>query len=257
MPSIACDALGSSPPVRTALSVTSFNIGNGLVRPNDLVDFLRTASVDVIGLQEVAPEQAAALELIAPLYPFQVVRGTGFSGRALLCRYPIQDEEWLELSPGRPDLHATIDVNGTSVHLSVAHPPPPRLGRRGVNFDATTTAQIERLAALAVSASPAILLGDFNSSPRHPMYAHLAAAGLRDSYRTAGAGRGATFPLRLGLTRWGDHGLTRIPLFPIVRFDYIWHTRELVALDAWVSGGMGSDHRPVSTRLGFSALSPG
>jgi vancomycin resistance protein VanJ len=35
----------------------------------------------------------------------------------------------------------------------------------------------------------------------------------------------------------------------VARVDYIWHTPDLVALEAWVGADAGSDHLPVLARL--------
>jgi hypothetical protein len=40
-----------------------------------------------------------------------------------------------------------------------------------------------------------------------------------------------------------------VPLPPLARVDYIWHTPDLKTLDAWVERGVGSDHRPVFARI--------
>src|SRR5215211_7030147 len=196
----------------TSFVVMTYNIGNGMVRPARLVRCLIESGADVIGLQELDEAQAAAIgrETIER-FPYQIVRGTGFSGRGLLSRFPIVGHEWLELSPVRPDLRVAVAMEGTDVTVVVAHPPPPRLSRRGIVFDRTTVAQIERLGEIVRSAGPAVLVGDLNMTSRHPMYARLVESGLRDAHRTSGAGRGATFPARPGRIQRFDHPFSWVP----------------------------------------------
>jgi endonuclease/exonuclease/phosphatase (EEP) superfamily protein YafD len=227
----------------------TFNIGNGLISPDQLVTMLRASAADLIGLQEVSAGQAEALVRVADLYPYRELRGTGFSGRAVLSRLPITDSEWVDLADGRPDLQTVIDLNGIPLTLIVAHPPPPRPNRRGMIFDAQTVAQIDRLAAIAVAAAPAVLVGDFNLTARNPSYKRLRATGLVDAFFVAGTGPGSTFPLRTGHTRWGRLPLSMLPLPSIARIDYVWHTPDLITQRAWVGGRGGSDHRPVLARL--------
>jgi endonuclease/exonuclease/phosphatase family metal-dependent hydrolase len=228
----------------------TYNVGNGLASPARLVTFLRASGADVVGLQEVNAAQAGAIvDGTSDVYPYQIVRGTGFSGRGLLSRHPIGKHEWLCLVPDRPDLRVAVDLLGASVQLVVAHPPPPRLRRTGVVFDAVTIAQIDRLAETVSGSVPVILLGDFNMTMRHPSYARLVAAGFVDAYRAAGVGRGATFPVRPGRMRRLNHRLSWVPLPPIVRVDYVWHTTDFATLNAWVGAGAGSDHLPVLARL--------
>ncbi len=233
-----------------ALTVMTYNVGNGLAPPARLVAFLRRASTDLIGLQEVDAAQAAAIASeLAEDYPHQVLTGTGFSGRGLLSRLPILEHEHLHLSPDRPDLRAVVDYGGQTATILVAHPPPPRLSRQGVVFDLATIRQIEQLAVTAVETAPAVLLGDFNMTAGNPIYAWLESLGLVDAFLTSGVGRGVTFPVRLGKTRRINHRLSWLPLPPMARIDYIWHSGNLTSLAAWVGAGAGSDHLPVLARL--------
>jgi endonuclease/exonuclease/phosphatase (EEP) superfamily protein YafD len=240
-----------------AFTAMTFNVGNGLIVPERLTALLRASAADLIGLQEVDMRQAEALTWVADAYPYQAIRGTGFSGRALLSRYPILDVEWLHFSDARPDLRTVVRLFDTRITVLVAHPRPPRPGRHGVIFDSETLNQIERLVGLAASSAPAVLLGDFNLTPRHPAHARLLASGLVDAFLTAGSGHGSTFPLRPGRTRWGSLPFAWLPLPSFARIDYIWHTPDLVTRRAWVGSRGGSDHRPVLARLLLPATDPG
>jgi vancomycin resistance protein VanJ len=235
---------------REAIAVMTYNVGNGLAPTVRLLEHLRASEVDVIALQEVDAEQAAAITGgIADLYPYQVVQGTGYSGRGLLSRHPIVSHQWFHLSPDRPDLGAEIDYSGARITFVVAHPPPPRLRWRGVTFDLTTVSQIDQLAEIVAGIAPAVLLGDLNLTVRNPSYARLVDAGLVDAYRDAGVGRAATFPIRPGRMRLINQRISWMPLHPITRIDYIWHTQDLATLSAWVGSDGGSDHLPVLARL--------
>ncbi len=237
------------------LTVMTYNVGNGLAPPARLVEFLRRTDTDLIGLQEVDAAQAAAIAgELAEEYPHQVLAGTGFSGRGLLSRFPIVEHEQLHLSPERPDLRAVVEYGGQAATILVAHPPPPRIGRQGVVFDLTTIRQIERLAVTAVETAPAVLLGDFNMTTGNPIYAWLESLGLVDAYVSAGVGRGVTFPVRLGKARRLNHRLSWLPLPPMARIDYIWHSGNLTSLAAWVGTGAGSDHLPVLARLSLPVV---
>jgi endonuclease/exonuclease/phosphatase family metal-dependent hydrolase len=233
-----------------SFTVLTYNVGNGLAEASRLASFVRDSGADIIGLQEIDAHQAAVLnDAAAEVYPYRILLGSGFSGRGLLSKFPILDEEWHEWSPGRPDLRVVLDVAGRPTTVVVAHPPPPRIGRQGIVFDPGTVAQIDRLAEITVAAPSARLLGDFNMTSRHPSYAQLTLAGLVDAYLTAGAGYGSTFPLRPGRMRRFNHRMSWVPLPSFARVDFIWHTVDLSAVAAWVKRGAGSDHRPVFARL--------
>lgn len=234
------------------LTAMTYNVGNGLARPVPLVALLRASGADVVGLQEVSAAQADAIRRdLRDIFPYQAMYDAGFAGKALLSRYPLVLQERLDLHPARPDLRAVIDVGVTQLTVIVAHPVPPRLGRRGLVFASDVAAQISALAALAVAGSPALLIGDFNFTPRNPLYRHLTTMGLHDAFGVAGRGRGWTLPTRIGSSSRINHRVQRVPLLPVVRVDYIWYTAPLVVKAAWVGPDAGSDHLPVLARLAF------
>ena len=226
------------------------NLGNGLASPRRLASFVRAAGAGIVGLQEVDSEQAEEIEHeLAASFPYRALYGTGFSGRGLLSRYPIVDLEQLHLADDRPDLLARLALPSQELTVIVAHPPPPRMGLNGVTFDPETEAQIDSLLALAVEQGGTIILGDFNMTPRNPAYERLDSAGLVDAFKSAGAGSGATFPVRPGRMRSINHRMHWVPLPAVTRIDYIWHTPDIQAVDAWVGLNVGSDHLPVVARL--------
>jgi endonuclease/exonuclease/phosphatase family metal-dependent hydrolase len=234
----------------SGFTVLTYNVGSGLALPDRLVSFLRESGADVIGLQEVDPDQAAAITAgTTDIYPYRIVRGTEFSGRGLLSRHPIVHEVWHELSVDRPDLQAVVDIAGNPVSFVVAHPPPPRIGRRGVIFQPETLAQIDRLAEIVSEEPPGVLLGDFNMTVRHPSYTRLVQSGLVDAYLAATGRGGRTFPLRPGKMQKLNHRMSWVPLPAFARVDYIWTTPDIQTVDAWVEHGAGSDHRPVFARM--------
>jgi endonuclease/exonuclease/phosphatase family metal-dependent hydrolase len=230
----------------------TYNVGNGMAEPNRLADLLREMNADVVGLQELAAPQAQVLATaLANVYAHQVLLPAGFAGKGLLSRYPILHQEQLALYADRPDLRVVVDVMGLPLNILVAHPPPPRIVGRRLTFPAEAIAQLDALSALALEHAPGVLLGDFNMTPRNPVYARFIAAGLVDSFASAGSGRGLTLPRRVGQSSRFEHRLHRVPLRPVARVDYIWHTPELNAEMAWIGNDAGSDHLPVLARIGL------
>ena len=60
------------------LTVMTYNVGAGLAAPLRLVELLRQSGADIIGLQELAPEQGEAIaDLLGRDYPHQVPHATG------------------------------------------------------------------------------------------------------------------------------------------------------------------------------------
>jgi endonuclease/exonuclease/phosphatase (EEP) superfamily protein YafD len=243
--------LDPPPEGATVITVMTYNLGDGLARPEKLVPLIRETGADIVGLQEVNPETEAALATeLTDLYPYQALYGLGIPGKGLLSRYPILRSDLLELNPGRPDLRAVVDVDGAPVTVIVAHPPPPRLERTGIRQRPGTAAQVDGLVAtVAAVEGPLLVLGDFNVTRLHDAYRRLQAAGLRDVYRLAGRGAGFTTPTRLAKLAERGNRLGDLPLPPLLRIDYVWVSVHWQPLEAWVGDDAGSDHLPVVARL--------
>jgi endonuclease/exonuclease/phosphatase family metal-dependent hydrolase len=243
-----------------SLIVMTYNVGNGRARPDRLVQVLRASGADLVGLQELCAAQAEALAAqLSDEYPHQSLYPDGFAGKALLSRFPLLEAEQIHLYPGRPDLHATVDIASIQLQIIIAHPPPPVLGRSGFQFNLLTRRQLETLVDLTVRRQPAILLADLNLTSYQREYATLRAAGLRDAFLEVGNGKGNTLPRRLG--PWKrflrlNRLLSWLPMFPLLRVDYILYTGQLAATECWVGEDAGSDHLPVLARLAFNGTKP-
>jgi endonuclease/exonuclease/phosphatase family metal-dependent hydrolase len=232
------------------LTIATLNIGNGLAPPRRVISFLRESGADVIGLQELASSQADAIasELIEA-YPYQELHPRGIQGKGLLSCYPLTQVSHLQLIRERPDLRASVAVEGVSLSVLVAHPPPPSFHWKGLRHTEETRTQVATLAELTVSSAPAVLLGDFNMTVQHAPYADLVAAGLVDAFHAAGHGRGNTLPTRIGYVRRVRRSLGWARLIPVLRVDYIWITPDIAVEAAWVGRDVGSDHLPVLARV--------
>jgi endonuclease/exonuclease/phosphatase family metal-dependent hydrolase len=228
----------------------TLNAGNGLIRPEDFVRWLKTHGTDIVGIQELDADQAAALQSgLQAEYPFQVLYGNGFEGRGLLSRYPLLDHDLPYLRPDRFDLRARVATPETVVSVLVAHPLPPRPTLRGITVNPHTSTHIDGMSRMALASAPAVILGDLNMTMRNPMYARLRDAGLIDAFMASGRGAGRTFPVRPGKMRSINHRMHWVPLPALTRIDYIWLTPELTSHRCWVGPDNGSDHLPVLAEI--------
>jgi endonuclease/exonuclease/phosphatase (EEP) superfamily protein YafD len=220
-----------------AFRVLFFNVGNGVLTPERLKSAVEQSKADLIGLAELTATQADAVRSLTETYPYQFLNGAGIPGKGLLSRVPLRDPELIELHPGRPDIRAYVrpgaEPDSPEVQVIVAHPPPQPTQRRN--------AQLRALRQLATTGEPSLLMGDFNMVQAQAAYRRYVVAGLIDAFREAGAGRGFTYPVRRAGWR----------LRPLIRIDFIWHTRHLRAERAWVGADYGSDHLPI-----FADLTP-
>ena len=232
------------------LTVMTYNVGAGLASSLRLVEALGQSGADIIGLQELAPEQGAAIaDLLGEEYPHQALHPTGIPGKGIISRFPVHETSLLDLHPGRPDLQAIIDAPGGDLTVIVAHPPPPRFGRNRLIHSALANEQIGRIVSVATRGVPAVLLTDFNRVGWQAAYRQLRGAGLIDAFGTAGRGLGFTLPTRVSHLAYRGHPLGEIPLPPLLRVDYVWHTAHFRAVDSWIGANAGSDHLPVLAEL--------
>jgi vancomycin resistance protein VanJ len=223
------------------LTIMTYNTGCGLVEPDNLVAALLASNADIIALEETTPEEVPLLDAaLSEAYPYRVLYGYGIPGIGLLSRYPIVEHELFDLSARIfPYLRARLDVEGRPLTLIAAHPPPPGFDRRRISYATPGRPDFPLLADVAVSNSPTLLIGDFNTSDQSESYRQLTEAGLRDAFREAGWGFGLTFPA----------SGANISLPPLVRIDYIWYTPDFRAMRAWTGPDAGSDHLPVMAQL--------
>lgn len=221
-------------------NVMTFNVGNDRTRPEELVKLCRASDLSIIGLQELTDRQAQFIgRELQDIFPYQTLYGEGIPGKGLLSRYPITEVRQLHLYHHRPDLLGVVEVAGKLLRVIVVHPLPPRFHRKGLSFTEDTHLHVANLTELASSGEPTLLMGDFNMLNWDKRHARLSQAGLVDVFKQVGQGYGHTLPRKLGAIR----------AFPFMRVDYIWITRHLTPLAAWVGPYSGSDHLPVMARL--------
>lgn len=237
-------------PTSSKITVMTYNVGAGLALPLRLVEVLRASNADIIGIQELAPEQGAAIaEHLLAVYPHQVLHPTGIPGKGILSRFPLHETGLLDLHPGRPDLQAIVDAPCGNLTVIVAHPPPPRFGRNRLLQTALANEQMASITAVASGGAPAVLLTDFNRVGWQAAVRQLRNSGLIDAFGAAGRGPGFTLPTRLSHLAYRGHPLGDFPLPPLLRVDYVWHTTHFRATDSWIGASAGSDHLPVLAEL--------
>lgn len=233
------------------ITVMTANVGAGLARFEEVAAAIREADADIVALQELPREQGERLAAAcADRYAASASFGDGNEGRGILCRYPLVSAHTVEIATGRPDVVATVDVDGLELTLVVAHPRPQKLTPGGLFFAFGSLRQMLRLGRNTADSAPAVLLGDLNMTPRHPGYRRLRQLGLVDAFGAAGDGLGLTFPTRVGISKWStNERVARSKVVPLVRFDYVWCTPDIAVEAAWVGPDTGSDHAPVLARL--------
>jgi endonuclease/exonuclease/phosphatase (EEP) superfamily protein YafD len=236
-----------------AFRVLTLNVGAArrLDRPDAVVRAVRATAPDVVCLVEARADALKTIGLpLRDVYPYQAASETVF----VLSRFPLSDSRTRVLRTGAHDsLKVTAEVDHhliglTAVHLRRADAYPglkqggASLLRAAQGFSTEERdAAVGELARLLHDEGGAqVLVGDFNMTPTSHSHRVLTSV-LEDAFGQVGW-VGHTYPTTL-------RSLSVPITLPLIRIDYIFHTRDLLVQRAWVGPNSGSDHLPVIADL--------
>lgn len=239
-----------TPPVQSpgvSFSVLTFNLQGATDSLQSLATAIEEADADIVGVQELSRAAADHFEaVLGEKYPYFALhpQDNPTHGQGVLSRYPIlSDTYWQndQLDRALGHMRAEIDLSGSTVVIYNTHPTPPFSLAWGLNLTAHSSSVAELLRRTAEETGPVLMVGDFNMTDQFAEYQQITgSAGFADAFREVGdVGFGFTFPAG-----------NRLPLPPLIRLDYVFHSRELQAHEArvWRRSG-ASDHLPVFARL--------
>lgn len=239
----------SAPPTR--FRILTFNAGGNTGAPEvtRVEQTVGRLNADVVALQELTPETLARLRgSLARRYAYS----QGEWPAIVFSRFPIRAGSSLSFpSRGSDAQRVEIDIAGRTLIVFNMHITRPgheldgRLTRLRLAGEYDPTARDTHAALVHRQAGsapgPCVVVGDLNATEwSHPY--RLLGTTLVDAFREAARGWGNTYRVSLGRGRWQ----LRVPL---VRIDYIFHSRHLVSLGARTGPGSGSDHLPVVADL--------
>jgi endonuclease/exonuclease/phosphatase (EEP) superfamily protein YafD len=209
------------------LRVMTWNLELGSKAVETTVEGIRDADADLVALQELTPEVAAAIEADGELvrrYPYRILEAAdGVDGMGLLSTRPLlvrgSERDPLILRAG------LLLEDDTVVEVFNVHPYPPGIrtvARLPVSLD--TRRRDEELSVIGARVAAlddpaaALVLGDLNTAPTEPAFGSVAG-GLADAHAVASSGPGFTWRpsslegLHIGLLRI-DHVLSGARLAP-------------------------------------------
>ncbi|MGE0325986.1 MAG: endonuclease/exonuclease/phosphatase family protein [Polyangiaceae bacterium] len=242
--------------IRSDLRVATYNLLGFNQATESTIRELRLAQADLVSLQELNPEMAAAIEReLAADFPYRRLDPReGVYGGGVLSRWPLEKVETnLERVDGWLGTPIVSRVNNAerSLYFVQFHTAsgPARFKAR--------ERQAEALRDFARNADlPVVAAGDFNATDMSNAYA-IVRETLADSWAEVGYGFGHTFPGEPGAEVGGSRpDIAGIPVPKwLIRIDFIFHSPQLVAESAkTIHSFGGSDHRMVVAEFGWRAL---
>jgi endonuclease/exonuclease/phosphatase (EEP) superfamily protein YafD len=242
------------------LTVMTFNTLAWQREGRDLEASIATAQPDLVGLQEIGPRAAEHLiQALSDRLPYHyVTHSATSSGAAVLSRYPIRDAVAFRATPrGHWWQRMTVDapcgpITYLNLHTKIPHIRTTHQKVGGRRFPLEFHAELRRSEVRALVAmlekvdGPIIVGGDFNLTERSPDHRLLSRC-LTDAYKSVGAGLGLSFPRR------GSFPPAIPAPWPILRLDYVWHSRHFTPAWAYRGDAGQSDHHPIVVGLRRSA----
>lgn len=206
----------TDPAAATVLRVLTWNLEIGSKAVETSLAGIRDADADLVALQELTPEVAAAIEAdpdLAGRYPYRILEpAEGVDGMGLLATHPLlvrgSERDPLILRAG------LLLPDDTVVEVFNVHPYPPGIrtvARIPVSLD--TRRRDEELGVIGARVealdepASALVVGDLNTAATEPAFGALTS-GLTDAHAAAASGPGFTW--RPSSLEGLDVGLLRI-----------------------------------------------
>lgn len=213
-------------PDADGVSIASINLlfSNPVV--DDVADDLMARSPDVVAFSEYTPEHRRTLDAhpLAARYPHRIDLDESFgSGMAVWSVFPIVDRG-PDIGTGR-GIDVTVAGPDGPLRVIAVHPRTPIS-----DFDSWQDALRSIGDSALGSATPTVVVGDFNASFWHPGFRDLLVRGLTDAHIAAGRGWSTSWP-------------TDEPIPAFVRLDHALTDDRLTVTGLVDFEPPGSDHR--------------
>ncbi|MCW2670235.1 MAG: endonuclease/exonuclease/phosphatase family protein [Frankiales bacterium] len=227
------DAAGKGQP----LTVMTANLRYGGGDPFRIVSLVRSQHVDVLATEELTQSavnnlQGAGLKAELPYFTGTPDPKDGPDGSGLYSRYPISPQSEWRLRFSAPG--AVVQAPGGDVLVRVVHATSPVTGEKGVYRSDYN--EILRDARALPTATPTIVLGDFNATLDNSLLRSLMGSRFRDAAEKAGSGLVRT---------WGRDPGTR----PLLDLDHVFVDSLIGVRSTAVFAVPRSDHHAVVARL--------
>lgn len=206
-------------------------------------DFLASSNADIIGLQEIVPNEPArdtaafltSLGYHQTIAPVKALADGRLMSNAVFSKYPITNSQThvLSATDSRNAVVATIDVNGQTLTILSTH-----LIHDHQIQGPIQTEQINTLVSIAPK-TQGIIMGDFNALPNSLTVQTMLKAGYR----------GDTEPTTTLDPTLFDCDTCLPEDVKKTRLDYIFCTPDLTQSSFTIEPSTGSDHRAISLTI--------
>jgi endonuclease/exonuclease/phosphatase (EEP) superfamily protein YafD len=227
------------------VSILTMNVNSWNKDFSGVQKFIENDGADIVFIQELSPAMGDSLKANLSRYPYKIVEGReGNFGIGTFSKFELLDKQELKLCPDDIlTLCATINVHGTKIRLINTHPIAPLNDL----YYVWRNQQLDALADLASQSNDAtVLVGDLNVSYFSPFLKRLLKRGqLSDSefgFGVQPSWSAQWWPLHAPF----DCVLFRLPL------DHVLTKGPIVTLERRLLGDIGSDHLPLSVKLGLT-----
>lgn len=217
-----------------SVRVVSLNVLTSNKRHGEVLEYLHACGADIIFLMEVDDGWASAMEPLKSTHPHHLVHSQSDNfGIALYSRLPLQDMRVVhefQMGPDigpytTPSVAARLQIGTRELHFYGIHPVPPA-GRTAWH---SRNNQLRAVAyQVAASKTPALVMGDFNSTPWCKGMRSIREAGGLDSHSYSPPWQ----------PTWRVTSVFAIPI------DHTLSTSSLIITRRQIGPDVGSDHRP-------------
>lgn len=246
------------------ITVLSMNVGQHLVEPEFLNNFILEQKADIVFLQEVTDKHIKnGWSNLREIYPYQIhgpLLGEKLAGMGILSQYPILSSKDFKLAEEGLvfQQRAIVQIEEQEIAIYNIHTTYPWFRPQKIFLSLTLpiydysirSKEINTLINLLRDENlPVIAAGDFNMTDQTQDYSYLNQI-LIDSFQESGRGFGFTWPAHKNPS--GEINLNK----PIVRVDYIMHSNDWTSQSTQVLSKTGSDHLPIIAKLFLNKISP-
>jgi endonuclease/exonuclease/phosphatase family metal-dependent hydrolase len=225
---------------RIRVMTSNLFLGRGDART--VVRLVREQGVDVLGLEELTPEEVARLDAagLRELLPYRDVDARpGANGTGLFSRFPLTRRKPYNSVNQNGEPRALVRVPGARpFELQVIHPPPPIHGQAPLwEHMLSELPKPDLGGASTAPGPPRMLIGDFNATLDHAQLRDLlGGSGYVDAADATGKGYKTTWPAG-----------RRFP--PEITIDHVLIDPRMRADDVSVHVVPHSDHRALIATL--------